>query len=1110
MVGFFSGNWKMAMSALLEPEVDLWVRCLNGAMAGFGTDENSLTALVCTIPERLRIPIFEKYYEKHGKGLLEHIESETSFSYKKVLVYQAMSPEDCRAKILNKAMVGLGTANDQLIRVICQLNFGERREVKEAYQRMYGRDLVEHITSETNGYFEGDFQKSLVCMLEATEAEFDIEADCAAMKEAMDGWGTDETKLVQMICNKTSKQMEDVNAKFKELYGTELLARVQSETSGYFKDTLEGCIRHPMKQLAHSVHWCINGWGTDDDGLITCLVHLEDFKKASLIKEYKQEFGKDLIAHIRGDTSGDYQRALCSLVKPAPQVWAEALEGAMKGLGTADQLLINFMVLSKDDMMEVRQAFHKKTGKMLEDWIEGDCSGDYKNTLLMLAGRNSEETISIMPVYWAQRLRDALYNTDTVKDVLVTMPATAIKRHTELYQAVYGASLREDIAKKCAEKSSFFSFSDYWKESMHRLLDMPVELYVRGLWDAMHGWGTDEFTLTGLVCTLPENMYGEIHGLYEKTHKRKLVEHIESETSFNYKKVLKYQAMPWAESRATALRGAMVGWGTAEDQLIRVIINATFAERRIIRETYKQMFNRDLIEHIESETSGSFKNILVAVLKSTNPRATLNYDQDCEDLKAAMDGFGTDEIKIIQIIAGKTDFQIEELKAKFKEKFDQDLYERIDDETWDWGMSIFIGSNFRACMLGLMREPMERLAYCVRDCINGWGTDDTGLITLLVHLSERKRRDLVDKYKEIKAGGDLYAKIKGDTSGNYQKALLALVKPPPQVWAEALRGAMAGLGTSDNLLINWMCIGKERMDEVREHFSRISNGQELAKWIDGDCSGDYKDTLIRLANRRCDRFSGQEVGLSIAPPASKEESAIKFTKTFNRLCKQRRQSGETLIPSEADQQEMGSAFLYYGQQSSCAPNMDIPGVWNLTNLVGFPPGDDGPDLVATFHEWDVSGTGEITWNDFVREMTTRINDPNHYEADPLPETIDQLGEIEKPLGDAWKTEVFGADDGPYMSHLAPANHGGNGAVDWKAAMLDGSWKDRLADIEPEKDGDLLSGPWGRCVEVSVKIEEEGWEGKFDDAPVGLIIDYLGSRGHESFIGAAEAKEESCK
>ena len=312
--------------------------------------------------------IFQKYQETFGKGLLEHIESETSFSYQKVMTWQAMAPEDCRARILNKAMAGVGTAEDQLIRVICQLNFGERREVKEAYQRRYDRDLLEHIQSETSG----DFQKALLCMLEAEETAFDLEADCAAMKEAMEGWGTDEMALTKMICNKTAKQMEDVNKKFQELYDRDLLEWVKSETSGYYQDTLLGCIRHPMKQLAHSVRDCMKGWGTDDEGLITCLVHLEDFKKAALIKEYSLEFGRDIFEDIKSDTSGDYEKALCDLIKPAPQVWAEALTGAMKGMGTSDSLLINFIVLAKDDMMQARcydQTIGQKARKLVSDIV---------------------------------------------------------------------------------------------------------------------------------------------------------------------------------------------------------------------------------------------------------------------------------------------------------------------------------------------------------------------------------------------------------------------------------------------------------------------------------------------------------------------------------------------------------------------------------------------------------------------------------------------------------------------------------------------------------------------------------------------------------------------
>jgi hypothetical protein len=49
------------------------------------------------------------------------------------------------------------------------------------------------------------------------------------------------------------------------------------------------------------------------------------------------------------------------------------------------------MVLAKEDMMAVRKEFFKINNKLLEDWIESETSGDYKNTLLMLAGRNSED-----------------------------------------------------------------------------------------------------------------------------------------------------------------------------------------------------------------------------------------------------------------------------------------------------------------------------------------------------------------------------------------------------------------------------------------------------------------------------------------------------------------------------------------------------------------------------------------------------------------------------------------------------------------------------------------------------------------------------------------------
>ena len=165
---------------------------------------------------------------------------------------------------------------------------------------------------------------------------------------------------------------------------------------------------------------------------------------------------------------------------------------------------------------------------------------------------------------------------------------------------------------------------------------------------------------------------------------------------------------------------------------------------------------------------------------------------------------------------------------------------------------------------------------------------------------------------------------------------------------------------------------------------------------------------------------------------------------------------------------MGNAFLYYGSLSSCAPNLDIPGLWDLTNACGFPPGDDGPDLVATFNEWDVSGTGEITWNDFVREMTTRINDPGHFDADPLPQTIDMISIPDAPLGDGYKAHMhmFNASDDDYEEYEDSGAPAPAMEYDMYAAFTDGSWKDVLAGVEPTEDG-------GRNCTVGLPVGIEG-------------------------------------
>jgi len=977
----FSNYWQLAMKQLLVDPVDLWCQALQDAMDGLGTDEDTLTALVCTIPEEFRDSIHQRYKERKGQSLLAHIKSETSFNYQKVLLAQATTPALARAQALNGAMVGLGTDEGQLIRIVTACDRGERLEIMEVYERAYNKLLVEHIDSEISG----DFKKTMHAIFTTEESEYDLDADCQALKEAMEGWGTDEEALIKLVCSKTKQQMRDIRQRFEETEGRKLVDWVESETSGYFQDALLGLIRSPIDALCYGVRDCIKGFGTDDTGLITLVTHLPEFKRLALIKRYYELFQRDVLADIRNDTSGDYQKALLACVRPPPAVWASTLKSAMKGLGTADSLLINFLCIAKDHMDEVREIFDKENSTPLYKWIEGECSGDYKRVLVALSLRSSADRVDMAPIYWAQRCADALYDVTTLKTLLTSLPAVVLRRAGDIYKAVYGDSLAEGIKKKCEEGRGFSFFTDYWKITMQRLLELPVGVRAIGLNDAMKGWGTDEFTLTALICTVPENMHKDVQEEYERRFGRKLVEHVESETSFNYKKLLVAATHTKVQSRCVALNAAMKGMGTDEKQLIRVIVCATMKERELIRQAYQEMFDKDLIEHVESETSGDFKGMLVALLESCEPEDAPDYEGDADVIIDSFAGSDADFETITRKLAAKTPSQLEELAAAYEAKAGESLKEKLAQESASFGESIFGNSDFKSLVQLLMQPPAERLASSVRYCIEGWGTDDTGLITCLVHLSERQRKELVETYTAL-FDRDIYEDIEGDTSGDYKQALLACVRPPPETYCKALRGAMKGLGTADNLLINWMCIAKDRIDEVREAFSVMFEGEDLASWIDGDCSGDYKDTLLRIASRECLKFPGVENGVTAQAPPTQEEAVKRFNRTFNDLCTQKRNKpDELLIIPERQQQELGCAFMYWASRSSVSPNLDMAGMWDMTNALSMPPADDGPDLRATFREWDFSGTGEVDWNDFVKEMTTRVNDEGHYNADPLPE-----------------------------------------------------------------------------------------------------------------------------
>ena len=101
--------------------------------------------------------------------------------------------QDCAA--LMKAMKGIGTDEDAIIKIVCNRTNEQRQLIKQHYVQKYSKDLIKQLKSELGGKFE-----------DAVIALFDtpFELDCKALYNAMHGVGTDEEVLIEILATRPS------------------------------------------------------------------------------------------------------------------------------------------------------------------------------------------------------------------------------------------------------------------------------------------------------------------------------------------------------------------------------------------------------------------------------------------------------------------------------------------------------------------------------------------------------------------------------------------------------------------------------------------------------------------------------------------------------------------------------------------------------------------------------------------------------------------------------------------------------------------------------------------------------------------------------------------
>ncbi|MFH4974033.1 hypothetical protein AB6A40_000742 [Gnathostoma spinigerum] len=294
------------------------------------------------------------------------------------------------------------------------------------------------------------------------QANFDAQKAAEQLEKAMKGFGCNKEKIIEVLCHCNNAQRQMIRTPYKTLYGKDLIKELKKELSGDFEDVIIGLMETPTKYDAVNLHKAVKGLGTKEKVLIEIICSRTNDEIHSVCNEYRDEFGETLEKAVIGDTSGDFQRLLVSLLQgnrdesknvdalKANQDAHKLVADGEKRLGTVESTFNSILVSQNLRQLDrVFLEYEKITGHPIEVAIKKEFSGNIQKALLALI-----QCIQNTPKYFANELNEAMkglgtHDKDLIR-IIISRSEIDLAIIRNLYEQMFKKSLVDSIKSECS------------------------------------------------------------------------------------------------------------------------------------------------------------------------------------------------------------------------------------------------------------------------------------------------------------------------------------------------------------------------------------------------------------------------------------------------------------------------------------------------------------------------------------------------------------------------------------------------------------------------------------------------------------------------------------
>lgn len=260
---------------------------------------------------------------------------------------------------------------------------------------------------------------------------------------------------------------------------------------------------------------------------------------------------------------------------------------------------------------------------------------------------------------------------------------------------------------------------------------------------------------------------------------------------------------------------------------------------------YKEVYGKELKDVLARECRGDFGTALQFLAVPLDVA-------ECDMIKKACKGVGTDETLVYSIIAGRSNREIEILKKRFFDRYEKDLGRQLDSE---------LGGHFEKmifhCLQGMEAKfdpdyhtddkVVEDVAAFYKMGKGKFGTDEGGIFKLIA-VSPAEHLKKVNQMYADKHDVTLFQAIDDEMSGKTQDAtvyMLGMKLKPYETVAKLIQKACKGVGTNEILLTCTIIRFQAMLPQVMAAYKELT-GKTLQETLKKEIGGDYRRLLEEL------------------------------------------------------------------------------------------------------------------------------------------------------------------------------------------------------------------------------------------------------------------------